>query len=176
MTTRKSTDSTAQAAAVEAVETIASVGKETLETVVKIGADAATEGYRNAAAYGRDQADMAHSAYDKTMGYSRDNVDAMSEASALAIAGAEACLAEVADYTKTALAENLELMQRAIAVKSPLELFDIQIEACSRAGNRMITQTTKMNQIATESVTRACAPIKARMDKAMETFFKPYTA
>ncbi len=173
MTTEKTTGSTAQEAAAEAVETIASAGRETLETVMKLGADTATEGYKNAAVYGRQQADMARSAYDKALSYGRDNVDAMAEASALTIAGAEACLAEMADCTKTAMAENLELMQRAFSVASPRELLDIQIEAGNRSVNLMIAQTTKMNQILTESAAKACVPIKARLDEAMEVFVKP---
>ena len=47
MTTKKAATPGAQEAASEAMETMAGVGKETLETVMKIGADAAAEGYRN---------------------------------------------------------------------------------------------------------------------------------
>ena len=90
MTTNETIGSNAQNAAAEAAETVANAGKETLETVIKLGADAATEGYRNAADYGRQQADMARSACEKVLRYGRDNIDAVSEASALAIAGAEA--------------------------------------------------------------------------------------
>ena len=176
MTTSKTTGSPAQNAAAEAVETVANVGRETLETAIRLGAEAATEGYRNAADYGTRQADMARSAYDKAVSHGRDNVDAMSEASALAFAGAEACLAEIADGARTAVAENLALMQRAFSVSSPRELLDIQIEAGNRSINRMIAQTTKINRIAADSATKASAPLKARLDAAMESFVKPYAA
>ena len=61
------------------------------------------------------------------------------------------------------------------AVKSPQEFLDIQLEAADKSVTRVVSQTTKMNQIATESMTKACDPIKARMDEAMETFVRPYT-
>ena len=174
MTTKKTTD--AEQATAEAVETMASIGKETLDTVMKFGTEAAAEGYKNAAAYGQEQLDVTKTAYDKAIAYGKDNVDAMSEASTMAIAGAEACFTEVADYTRTAMAENLDLMQRMFAVKSPQEFLDIQLEATNKAVTRVVSQSTKMNQIATDSMTKACGPIKARMDEAMETFVKPYVA
>ncbi len=176
MTTNETIGSNAQNAAAEAAETVANAGKETLETVIKLGADAATEGYRNAADYGRQQADMARSTCEKVLRYGRDNIDAVSEASALAIAGAEACLTEMADGARTAMAENLALMQRAFAVSSPREFLDIQIEAGNGTINRIIVQTTKINRIAADSVTKASTPLKARLDAAMESFVKPHAA
>ena len=175
MTTKKTATPGAQEAASEAMETMAGVGKETLETVMKIGADAAAEGYRNVSAMSQEQVDMVKTAYDRSLGYGKQNLDAMSEASALAMNGAEACLAEMAETTRTVMAENLDLMQRMFAVKSPQELFEIQIEATNKTVNRAVAQTTKLNQIATDSLTKACAPIRARMDETMETFVKPYT-
>ncbi len=175
MTMKKTTNSDTEQATAEAVETMASIGKETLDTVMKFGTDAAAEGYKNAAVYGQEQLDMTKTAYDKAISYGKDNMEAMSQASALAIAGAEVCFTEMADYTRTAMAEKLDLMQRMFAVKSPQEFLDIQLEAADKSVTRVVSQTTKMNQIATESMTKACDPIKARMDEAMETFVRPYT-
>ena len=173
--TAKKTAASAQDAASEAMETMAGVGKETIETAMKVGVEAANEGYKNATAYSREQMEMAKTAYDRSLGYNKENLDAMSEASAVAMAGAEACLTEIADYTRTAMAENLDVMQRLFAVKTPQEFFEIQLEATNKTVNRAVAQTTKLNQIATDSLTKACAPIRARMDETMETFVKPYT-
>lgn len=162
MTKKKTQTSDTEQVAAEAIET--------LETVMKLGAEAATEGYKGAAAHGQDQIDMAKVGYHKAVSYGKNNLDVLSEASALAIAGVEACFGEMADWTGTAMAENLDLMQRMFAVKSPQEFFNVQVEAANKSAKRMIGQTTKISQIATESMTKAYTPIKAHMDEVMETF------
>ena len=169
MTTKKIANLDAEQATAEVVKTLASVGKE-IDTVMKFGNDAAAEGYKNAAAYGQEQRDMTRTAYDKAISYGKDNMEAMSHASALSFVGAEACFTEMANYTRTAVAENLDLMQRLFVAKSPQEFLDIRLEAADKSVTSAANQTTKINQIATESMIKACDPIKTRMDNAMESF------
>ena len=163
-------------AAAEAAEKMAAAGKETLETVMKMGADASAENYKNAAAYSKEQIDMAKGGYDKAAVYGKENLEAVSEASTAVAAGFEAYYEDVASYTKTAMAENMEMMQRFFAVKTPQEFMDLQVEAANTAVNRVVSQSTKMNQIATDTVTKAFEPIKDRLDGTVEAFVKPYVA
>ena len=47
--------------AAETLETVAAVGKETIETVITMSTEAAQEGYKNASAYGKERLDHGRS-------------------------------------------------------------------------------------------------------------------
>ena len=170
------TDATHKNAATETAEQIAAAGKETLETVMKMGTEATAEGYKNAAAFSKEQLQMARDSYGKATVYGKDNLDAMSESAAAVVAGWEAYYEGVVDYTKVAMAENMDMMQRFFSVKTPQEFMDLQIEATNKAVNRVVSQSTKMNQIAADTVTKAFEPIKGRIDSAVDVLVKPYAA
>lgn len=178
MTTKSkaSTAKPAADAAAETIETIASVGQETLKTAMNMGADAASEGYKNASAYGKEQMDVAKVGYDKLMSYGKDNIVAVEEASSVAVAGAEAYYEQLVDYTKKATAENMDLLQKAFAVKNPQDFFDLQVEAVNKSVNRVIAQTTKLNKIATDTAVKSFEPVKGRVDGAVDSFVKPFVS
>lgn len=172
---RKMTENSGQAAT-EAAEKIAVAGKETLETVMQMGADATAESCRTAAAFGKEQFDVARDTYDKAAACGKDNLNAMSESAAAVVAGWDAYCQGVVDYTTTAMAENMELMQRFLAAKTPQEFLDIQVESVNRSVNRVVAQSTKVNQIAADTVTKALEPVKTRIDDTVEVFVRPQAA
>lgn len=174
MTTK--TQATPEMAATASAEKMATAGKEAFETVMKMGADATAENYKNAAAFSKEQLDMTKKSYGKAAVYGKDNLEAMSEATAVMVAGWEAYYEGVVDYTKTAMAENMDLMQRFFTVKTPQEFMDLQVEATNKAVNRVVTQSTKMGTIAADTMTKAFEPIKDRIDTTVEAFVKPYAA
>ena len=51
-------------AAAQTLDAVAQAGKETVETVVKVGTDAAARGYEKAFAMGHEQIDAAVKGYD----------------------------------------------------------------------------------------------------------------
>ena len=104
------------------------------------------------------------------------NLDALAEASALAIDGAQACIAEMADYARNSVARNFDLFERLSTVKTPQEFVAIQIEAGKDTVNRAVAQSTKINRIVSDSVVKASAPFNARANDAMEAMLKPYAA
>ncbi len=157
----------------ETAEKIAAADKETLETVMKMGADATAESYKNATAFGKEQLHMARDSYSKATVYGKDNLDAMSESAAAVVAGWEAYYAGAVDYAKSAMAEHMDVVQRFLTVKTPQELMDLQVEATNLAVNRAVAQSTKMNAIAAETMTKALEPIKGRIDSTVEAFVTP---
>ena len=104
------------------------------------------------------------------------NLGAFAEASALAIDGAQACMAEMADYARNSLASNLDLVERLSAAKSPQEFVAVQIEAGKDSVNRAVAQTTKINRMVGDSVVKASAPLNARAHETMESLLEPYAA
>ncbi|MDA0240961.1 MAG: phasin family protein [Proteobacteria bacterium] len=162
--------------AAETAETMAAAGKETFETVLNLSAEAASEGYKTFATAGKEQLETAKAGYDKFVAQSKEGIDAVSAATAASLAGAEAVFDEVSAYTKTATAENVEVVQKAFAAKTPQEFFEIQMEVFNNSFNRVVAQSTKMNEIVADAATKSFEPIKAQMEKSTEAFVKPFVA
>ncbi|GEM_PF-1611118 len=164
---------TAEAAA-ETIETLASVSQETLKTAMNMGAEAAAEGYKNAAAMGKEQMDVTKTSYDKLMTYGKDNLEAVSAASSAAVAGAEAYYEQVMSFSKESTTEGMDVLQKVFAAKTPQEFIDLQIEAVNKSLNQAIAQTTKLNKIATDTAVKTFEPVKSRVDGTVESFVKPF--
>ena len=123
-----------------------------------------------------DTAAQVHAQVEMAKTVGTANLDALAEASAHAIEGAQACIAEMADYARTSVARNFDLMERLSAVKTPQEFMAIQIEAGKESVNRAVAQTTMINRIVSDSMIKASTPLSARANETVETFLKPYAA
>ena len=158
----------------EAVESMAAVGKETFESLMGMSTKAASDGYKNASAFGKEQIDASKVGYDKAASFGKGNMEALSAASAAALSGVEAYYEEVVDYTTKATAQNVDLMQKFFAVKTPQEFFEIQSEALNLMLSRTVSQSTKLGKMAAETVTKVADPIKARVESNVNSFVKPF--
>lgn len=123
-----------------------------------------------------DTAEQVHAQVEMAKTVGTANLDALAEASAHAIEGARACIAEMADYARTSVARNFDLMERLSAVKTPQEFMAIQIEEGKESVNRAVAQTTRINRIVSDSMIKASAPLNARANETVETFLKPNAA
>ncbi len=162
--------------AAETAEKVAAAGKQAVEAALKMGADVAAENCKNAAAFCKDQLHLVQERYNKAAVFGKDNLDAMTEAATALAAGWEAYLEGLVDYTKTAVVENVDLAQRYFAVRTPKDLMELQMETANKAVDRVVTQSTKMNKIATDTMTKAMEPIKGRIDGSVEAFLQSYAA
>lgn len=172
----KAKASSAQENATETLETIASVGKETVEAVLAMGNEAATEGYKNASAFGQEGLSNAKDGYDKLAAAGKDNLDAYSAAATAAFAGFEAYYGQILDYTQKAAAQNADIVQKFYGAKTPQDVLDVQFEAVNNSVNRVIAQSTELNKITTDAVSKSIAPVKDQFEKSVESFVKPFAA
>jgi phasin family protein len=157
----------------DAADYASSVGKETFESVVAMSAQAAAEGYKNAAQFSKDQLEAAKTGYEKLATFGKGNLEAYSQASSAALSGLETYYEEFVGYSKKAVAQNVDLMQKISAIKTPQEMMELQLEALNAMFNGSITETTKLNKIAADTVTKVVAPIKDRFESNAEAFVKP---
>ena len=177
MTTKaKAKAASATENATETLETIANVGKETVETVLAMSSDAAAEGYKNASAYGKESLEAVKDGYDKLAASGKDNLDAYSKATSAVFAGFEAYCGQVLAYTQKAAAENAEIVEKFYAAKTPQDFLDVQFEAVNNSVSRVIAQSTELNQIATDTAVKSIAPIKEQIESAVESFARPFAA
>ncbi len=163
-----------KAVGLDAVEAMAAVGKETFESVMSMSTKAASDGYKSATAFSKDQLDSAKAGYDKAAAFGKGNFEAVSVASTAALSGVEAYYEEVVDYTKKATALNVELMQKFFAVKTPQEFFDAQSEALNMMISGSISQGTKLSKMASDTMTKVVTPLKARAEGNMDSYVKPF--
>jgi phasin family protein len=174
MTTTAKAPKDKATAANDTAETIANVGKETIESVVFMSAQAAAEGYKNAAQFGKEQLDATRTGYEKFAAYGKGNLDAYSAASAAAIAGFEAYYEHLVDYSKKAVAQNMEMVQKFYAAKTPQDALDLQFEAMNTFVNRVINEGTQFNKLAADTMTKFVQPLKDRMEGNVDAFVKPF--
>ena len=160
--------------AAETLETVAAVGKETIETVITMSTEAAQEGYKNASAYGKERLDAAKDGYEKAAAAGKENFDAYTAASAAALAGFEAFFDQMLTYTKRATAENTDIVQKFYAAKTPQEVVELQLEAVNNSVNRVVAQSTELNKITANTVAKTVEPLKTQFDSTVETFSKSF--
>jgi len=163
-----------KAAGLDAVEAMATVGKETFESMMSMSTKAAADGYKSASAFGKDQLDATKAGYDKFAAFGKGNFEAVSTASTAAISGAEAYYEEVVDYAQKATALNVELMQKFFSIKTPQEFFEVQSEAMNLMVSRSISESTKLSKLAADTMTKVVTPLKARAEGNVDSYVKPF--
>lgn len=168
-------DAAAMAAA-DALDTMMAAGRETAEAAVKAGTEAATEAYETAISLGDSQIRKSADGYKAATQFGKDNLTSVNAVASAVTSGMEAYGEQVASYTKTAASENLELINKLLAAKTPEEVAALQMEAVTRSVDRMVGQSIALNKIVAETWMQSAAPVKARMDAAMQAFSKSFAA
>ena len=158
----------------ETLETVTAVGKETVEAVIAMSTEVAQESYKNASAYGKEQLEAAKDQYEKAAAVGKENFDAYSAASAAALAGFETFCGQMLNYTTRATAENTDIVQKFYAAKTPQEVVELQFEAVNNSVNRVVAQSSELNRITADAITKTVEPLKTQFDSSVEAFSKPF--
>lgn len=168
-------EAAAQAAA-ETLDAMMAAGKETTEAAVKAGTDAAAEVFDNAVAMGESQLRKTSEGYKAASKLGKDNLASINAVASAVTAGMEAYGEQVASYAKTAAGENLELMGKFMSAKTPEELAALQMQAVTSSVDRAVSQSVALNRILAETWMQSAAPMKSRMDAAMQAFSKSFAS
>jgi len=163
-------------AAAEALDSMMAAGKETAEAALKAGSEAATDAFETAAAIGESQLKRSTEGYKAAATFGKDNIASMNAVAGAVTAGMEAYGETVARFAKTVANENLELMGRFMSAKTPEEVAALQMEAVTRSVDRAVSQTVELNRIVAETWMQSAAPVRQRMDAAMQAASKTFTA
>ncbi len=172
--------STANKAAMDAaastMESVAAASKETVETFVKAGNDAATQGYEKAFAFGKEHADSATKGYEQVAAFGKENVEAAVAGAAAATKGIEALNAELMDFAKGAMAEQMAAFGKFMSVKTPQDMIELQNEFTKTSFDAVVARSTKIGEMTAKVANEAFAPVNDRATAAMETFAKPFVS
>jgi len=170
-TTNKAAD-----AATATMENMAAASKETIETFVQAGNDAAAQGYEKAFAFGQEQADAATKSYEQVAAFGKENVDAVVAAGAVATKGVEALNAEMMDFAKGFMADQMAVFNKFMTVKSPNEMIELQNEMAKTSFDAVVARSTKIGEMTAKVANETFAPVNARANAAMESFAKPFVS
>ena len=163
-------------AAADALDGMVAAGKESAEAAIKAGTEAASEAFGTAAALGESQFRKSSEGYKAATRFGKENLASMNAVASALTAGMEAYGEKVAGYAKAATSDNLELMGRFMAAKSPEEVATLQMEALTRSIDRAVSQSVELNRIVADAWVRSAAPMKARFDAAMQAVSKTFAA
>lgn len=162
------------------IEAAIDASKETVETVeeiVKAGSQAASVGYERAAALTRDQVEKTSKAVFKGYGdfasLGQDNLDAVVKSGDVVAKGFETLSKGMMDFARVSFEGNVEATNAILGAKTLSDLVDLQTKYTRRNLDQFLAESTKLTELTVKVANEAFAPIKARVDVAVEKMVKP---
>jgi phasin family protein len=162
-------------AASEALDSVVTASKETVEQVVKAGADAAAKGYEKAAAMNKENLDAAARSYDEFAAFGKENVDAVMAAGNAATKGFEAISGEVMALTRGTFEDGVAAGKAVMGARTYHEAMELQSNFAQASMQRFLDTTTRLGEMSIKLTNDAFEPVNARVNAAVEKLSKPVT-
>ena len=169
--------------AIETIEAAVAAGKETVETVVKAGTDAAQQGVDKAVAMSKEQVNVAAEAgneviksYEEAVGFSKESIDAVVAANVSLVKGLQALNAQIFGLAKVSLEKNAEATKQIFACKTPEEFFALQNDIVKANYDDVVVEFQKISELTTKVAEESVAPITKQVNDAVEKFTKQLAA
>jgi len=162
--------------AFEAAETV----KETVETVVKAGTDAAKASYEQALQMTKEQVEKASQNFFKGYGefasLGKENLEALVQSSTIAVRGAESFGKEWMGFAQAVAEQNVAAFQSLVAARTFKEVVELQNTWAKKAFDTAVVESTRLSEMGVKTANDAFEPIKARVNVNVEKLFKPVAA
>jgi phasin family protein len=162
------------------LESVVQVGKQTVESVMKVSTEVASKNYEKALAATQEHLEKATTAafqsYDELAALGKDNIDAFVKASTVLFKGFEVLGKEVASYGQTSLEKSVSNAQALFGVKTLRELVELQSELAKQAFDAWVEQGTKFGEMSVKVANEAIEPIQEQVNTAVEKIMKPIAA
>lgn len=179
-TITKSKSAAAPAAeAVKQIEEAVAVQQGTIETVVKAGADVASQSVDKAVALTRDQVDAAVKAgaeafkgYEEIVQFGKDNVDALMKSSNVLIRGVQDLSKTFATLAQDSFEESVAAGKALAAAKTLKDVFDLSSSLAKTNFDKLLAESTKFGQLSTKLAEEAFAPLSGRVEAAVQKLTK----
>lgn len=177
MTTPKTAKSTATPAvgAVKQIEDIAAIHRETVETVVKTGADVAGKGVETAVVLTKDTVEMASKpgselfkGYEDVMQFGKDNLEALVTSGTIVTLGVQDLSKTVIALAQQSLAESMATSKALAGAKTLKEIVDLSSSLAKSTFDKLVAESSKLSLLSTKLAEDALAPINSRMDAAVQ--------
>lgn len=170
------------AAAVDQVEATMAAGKETVETVVKAGAEATTRSYEQAVAMTKDQVEAAFKAgseafqgYEEFVALGKDNVDAVINSGTVLAKGLQDFNKMWLGLAQASVHESVAATKAVFGCKSVPEALGVQMDLVKTNYTKLVAENRKMTDMSAKLAEAAVEPIAKRVTATVEKFAKPPT-
>jgi|HubBroStandDraft_2_1064218.scaffolds.fasta_scaffold06113_3 phasin family protein len=130
---------------------------ESIETVVKTGAEAFKNGFEKAA-----------KGYDQLLGYSKETVDAYVKSANAAGKGVESLHGEIYAYSKQSIEDSIAAAKAVLAAKSVHEAFELQTDFAKTAFDTYVGEMTKLSEMFTAATKQTFEPLQGRVQAWVE--------
>ena len=177
-TKKKTASKTAQP-----VEATMAAGQETIETVVKAGAEAASQGVEKAVAMSQDHVAAAIKAgseafkgYEDVVSYGKDNVDAVMKSNAIFVQGVQDLNSALFGLAQASLENSVTATKKMLGCKTPKDVLDAQAELARTNFAAALEDSRKISELTVKIADAASQPITKQVNKTVEKFTKPIAA
>jgi phasin family protein len=159
------TTAKAKTDAQSAAEKMQAVGKETMETVMRTGSEAASKGFEQAIGATRSQVDAAVKGYDDIAKFNRGNIDAFVEASVAATRGFDAIKDEMIALTRSSLEDSVKAAQAFSGARTAKDFVDLQTQYMKNSYERLVATSSKLSEMTLKLTQDSFSPLAARASK-----------
>lgn len=173
----------AAALAASQAEAAVVVGKETVETVAKVGADVAAKGVEKAATMGQEQiaaavkaGGQAFKTYEDAVAYNKENVDAFVQANNIMAKGMQDLNKVLFAMAQKNMEETVDLTKKMFGCKSVDEMVKLQSSLLKTNYAKAFDESRKISDMAVKLAEEAAAPIAGRVTVVVEKVTKPIAA
>jgi phasin family protein len=181
MTTAKKI--TTAKAAHQPVEAALAAGKETIETVVKAGAEAASKGVERAVAMSREHVTAAVKAgteafksYEDVVTFGKDNVDAVVKANAILVKGLQDIHNIMFGIAQASLEEQVAATKKMLSCKTLKDVMEAQTDLAKSSYAKVLIDSRKITDLSVKLAEEAGQPITKRVNATVEKFTKQIAA
>jgi phasin family protein len=157
----------------EAVEKVMKAGKDTFESAIKAGADAASKSVEQTAKMTREQFDSAIKGYDEMASTAKANIEALIESGKAVATGLEAVNTEFMDFSKKQFEGSVKASKALAGAKTAQELFDLQSDLTKKTYESFVDRWTKMSELMVKVAQDAAEPVNSRVMEMTQKYAKP---
>ena len=170
-------------AARQPVEAALAAGKDTIDTVVKAGAEAASKGVERAVAMSREHVTAAVKAgteafkgYEDIVSFGKDNVDAVVKSNAILVKGFQDIHNVLFGIAQAQLEEQVAATNKFLGCKTFKDMMEAQAELARTSYAKALDDGRKITDLSVKLAEEATQPIAKQVNVTVEKFSKPLAA
>jgi phasin family protein len=152
-------------------------GKETVETFVKAGAEAAQKGIEQAVQLSKEQVEKSATAvfkgYAELTHFSKDNIDAVFKAGTIYVNGLEQLSKAVVAFTQAQVDSNVAAAKAVLSCTSLRQVVDVQTDLAKVNFDKYVAEGSKLSEMTMKVANETLEPIQARVNATVEKFVRP---
>ncbi|HLS69383.1 MAG TPA: phasin family protein [Kiloniellales bacterium] len=158
------------------MEAVMNVGRESIESFVKAGADTASKQYEQAIAMTQEQVEKTSSTlfqnYNEMTAMNQANFEAFMAASNSFAKGFETISKELMAYTQNNMEQSLAASKKLLGAKTAQEFVDLQSDFTRTQLDQALAGSAKLTELTVQFANEAFQPLQARMQQSAEKILK----